>query len=135
MGSLLAVISLKKCDSQIVSQIVEIIQGRRVAMPKIMLVDEDVDVFNLNEVMHAFATRLHPVRGVSSNPDRTGWTLVPYLSPREREEGKVATGIYDCTWPASWTKESEIPLRMSFGNAYPEDIRKKAISLCKKYGF
>ena len=33
MGSLLAVISLKKCDSQIVSQIVEIIQGRRVAIP------------------------------------------------------------------------------------------------------
>lgn len=135
MGSLVAVISLKKCDSQIFSQIVEIIQGRRVAMPKIILVDEDVDVFNLNEVMHAFATRLHPVRGVSSNPDRIGWTLVPYLSPKEREEGKVATGIYDCTWPASWTKESEIPLRMSFGNAYPKDIRKKVINLCKKYGF
>lgn len=135
MGSLVAVISLKKCDSRILSQIVETIQGRRAAMPKIMLVDEDVDVFNFNEVMHAFATRLHPVKGVSSNPDRIGWTLVPYLSPEERQEGKVACGVYDCTWPSSWTKESEIPIRMSLKNAYPEEARKKAVRLCKKYGF
>ena len=104
-------------------------------MPKIMLVDEDVDVFNLNEVMHAFATRLHPVRGVSSNPDRMGWTLVPYLSPREREEGKVATGLYDCTWPAGWSKESDIPVRTSFRTSFPDVLQQKVIDNWREYGF
>lgn len=135
MGSLLAVVSVKRCDSQILSRIIGVIHGRRAAMPKIIVVNEDIDVFDLNEVMHAFSTRLHPVRGVSANPDSTGWTLVPYVSPEERENGKVATGVYDCTWPSSWTKESEIPLRMSFKTAYPEEIQKKVIHSWKKYGF
>lgn len=134
MGSLTAVVSVKKCDSRILSGIVSVIQGRRAAMTKIIVVNEDIDVFNLNEIMHAFSTRLHPVRGVSSNPDSVGWTLVPYVSPEEREKGKVATGVYDCTWPSNWTKESEIPLRMSFKTAYPEDIQKKVINSWKRYG-
>lgn len=134
MGSLVAVISLSRCDSRILASITEVIQGRRAAMPKIILVNDDVDVFNLNEIMHAFSTRMHPVRGVSANPDRIGWTLVPYLSPQEREQGKVACGIYDCTWPASWSRESEIPLRMSLKNAYPENMLKKAVKAFKIIG-
>lgn len=135
MGSLTAVISVKRCDAHILSQIAGVIHGRRAAMPKIIVVNEDIDVFNLQEIMHAFSTRLHPVRGVSSDPDKVGWTLVPYLSPEERAKGKLATGIYDCTWPANWTKESEIPLRMSFKTAYPEDLQKKVLASWKQYGF
>ncbi|MBI3016197.1 MAG: UbiD family decarboxylase [Candidatus Tectomicrobia bacterium] len=135
MGALVAVVSVKESNREIVSQIAGVIHGRRTSVPKVIIVNDDVDVFNLDEVMHAMGTRLHPIRGVSADPDKQGWTLVPYLSPEERSKGRLATGIYDCTWPAEWTKESDIPVRMSFQNAYPEALQKKIIAEWKQYGF
>ena len=104
-------------------------------MPKVIIVNEDIDVFNMDEVMHAFGTRLHPVRGVSANPDCLGWTLTPYLSPEERANGKVATGVYDCTWPAGWSKESDIPVRTSFRTSFPDVLQQKVIDNWREYGF
>lgn len=135
MGALVAVISVKESNDHILSQIRTVLHGRRVAVPKIVIVNDDIDVFNLDEVMHAWGTRLHPIRGVYTSPDRAGWTLVPFLSPEERATGKVATGVYDCTWPSSWTRESDIPVRMSFKTSYPEALQKRVIEQWEDYGF
>lgn len=135
MGALVAVVSVRESSSRIVSEITSVIHGRRAAVPKIIIVNEDIDVFDMDEVMHAFGTRLHPVRGVSANPDCEGWTLTPYLSPEERLHNKVATGVYDCTWPASWSKESDIPVRLSFKGSFPDALQKKVTDKWKEYGF
>lgn len=135
MASLVAVVSVKESNSQIVSEITAVLHGRRASVPKVIIVNDDVDVFNMDEVMHALGARLHPVRGVSANPDTAGWTLVPYITPEERENGKVPTGVYDCTWPADWSKESDIPVRMSFKTSYPVSLQEKVKAQWKHYGF
>ena len=104
-------------------------------MPKVIIVNDDIDVFDMNEVLHALGTRLHPVNGVSANPDCEGWTLTPYLTPEERRQGKVSTGVYDCTWPASWSKESDIPVRLSFKDSFPAALQQKVIANWADYGF
>ncbi len=135
MGALVAVVSVKESDPAMAEKITAVLHGRRVSVPKIIIVNDDIDVFNTAEVAHALGTRMHPIRGISACPDRTGWTLVPYLSPDERSHGRVASGVYDCTWPASWSKESDIPVRMSFKTSYPPDMQKKVVKDWKEYGF
>lgn len=135
MASLVAVVSVRESNQQILSEIASVIHGRRASVPKVIVVNEDVDVFDMDDVMHALGARLHPVRGVRCDHNTKGWTLVPYLSTEERNEGRVPTGIYDCTWPEGWTRESEIPIRMSFKTSYPKPIQEKVMALCKEYGF
>jgi 4-hydroxy-3-polyprenylbenzoate decarboxylase len=134
-GALVAVVSVKESDPAMAQKIASVLHGRRVAVPKIIIVNADIDVFNLSEVMHAIGTRLHPVRGITSDPNRQGWTLVPYLSPEERSNDKLATAVFDCTWPAHWSRESDIPVRMSFKTSYPQDLQQKVIEQWQEYGF
>ncbi len=135
MGALVAVVSVKESHPSLAEKITAVLHARRVSVPKIIIVNDDIDVFNLAEVAHALGTRLHPIRGVSSDPNRTGWTLVPYLSPEERSSERLASGVYDCTWPADWTNESDIPVRMSFKTSYPADMQNKVVKQWKEYGF
>lgn len=135
MGSLVAVISVKKSDPMMAQKITSILHGRRVSVPKLIVVNDDIDVFDLSEVAHALGDRLHPIRGVTTNPNSTGWTLVPYLSREERESDHVASAVWDCTWPANWSKESDIPVRMSFKTSYPEEMQERVKKQWKEYGF
>ncbi|MFQ5827117.1 MAG: UbiD family decarboxylase, partial [Dehalococcoidia bacterium] len=135
MSNLVAVVGVRSGQSDVASRVMDVLHGRRALLPKIVVVDEDIDVFDLGEVMHAFATRCHPLRGTVARADRQGWTLAPYSSPQEREQHKLATAVYDCTWPADWSKESDIPVRMSFEQAYPQAIRRQVLEEWKSYGF
>lgn len=135
MGSLVAVVSVSESEPMMAQKVTSVLHARRVSVPKIIIVNADIDVFNLSEVMHALGTRLHPVRGVTSDPNRVGWTLVPYLSPEERSSEKLATGIFDCTWPAQWSRESDLPVRMSFKTSYSDDLQQRVIKQWKEYGF
>ncbi len=135
MGALVAVISVKESNPVMAEKITTVLHARRVSVPKLIIVNDDIDVFNLAEVAHAVGTRLHPIRGITTDPARTGWTLVPYLSPEERSSERLATGVFDCTWPAHWTRESDIPVRMSFKTSYPEDVQELVVKQWKECGF
>jgi len=135
MMSLVAVVSVKAKQANIASKIMDVVHKHRTLVPKIIIVDEDIDIFNLAEVAHAFATRCHPSRGTTISPEREGWTLFPYLSPQERAERKVTGVIYDCTWPPDWTRERDIPVRLSFGQSFPKELQDKVISKWNSYGF
>ncbi|HLA26807.1 MAG TPA: UbiD family decarboxylase [Syntrophales bacterium] len=101
-------------------------------MHKIIVVDEDVDVFNLNEVLHALATKCHPIRGIKAYEEHI-LHLVPALSAEERAKGKGAVALFDCTWPTEWPLE-ERPPRISF-STYPDDLVAKITKKWTKYGF
>jgi len=73
------------------------------AYPKfIVIVDEDIDPFNLNEVMWALVTRFRPDRDLVLIPNAPGSTLDPTGSPR----GLVTRMIMDATKPVA----PDIPL-------------------------
>lgn len=101
-------------------------------MHKVIVVDEDVDVFNLNEVLHAFATKCHPIRGIKTYEEHI-LHLCPALSVEERKTGKGAVALFDCTWPSYWPLE-ERPPKISF-STYPQDLVEKITNKWTKYGF
>lgn len=102
---------------------------------QLVIVDDDVDVTNPNEVLHAFSTRCHPSKGIYQVPDVPGHLLLPFLSPEDRPMGKGGGYVlFDCTWPLDWPKET-IPVKASFDVLWPKEIQDKVLSKWNKYGY
>lgn len=104
------------------------------AVPRVMVVNNDIDPSNMDEVLHAFATKCHPARGTFVQEKFTSSPITGFLWPEERNIYSGSAVVYDCTWPAEWPPEA-VPLRSSFKTIYPEEVQKIALEKLGKYGF
>jgi len=134
-SSYLAIISLKSSAGTYIRALENLMKLHGVGELKTIVVDEDVDVFNLNEVIHALATKCHPQNGIHQFEMNYNIELTPYLSDAEKKVNKGTRVLFDCTWPADWSRETDIPPRVSFQEVYPEDIKQRVINNWKAYGF
>ncbi len=101
----------------------------------VVVVDEDVDVSNMNEVLHALVTRCHPARGIFTVPNAPGYPFLnTFADPHDRLIGRVAYCLFDCTWPKDWKLE-DIPVKASFDVSWPKEIQDKVLSKWKLYGY
>jgi 4-hydroxy-3-polyprenylbenzoate decarboxylase len=101
---------------------------------KIIIVDADVDPTNMREVLHAWSTKCHPIRGTTVIPQAVMTPAYPYYSPEETHYNTGCNVYYDCTFPKRWPKE-HIATRSSFKDIYPEDVQEKVLANWKAYGF
>ncbi len=132
----LAVVGVKTVYSTVADHVASIIDARAPEFQHVVMVmDEDVDVFNWDEVLHAFVTRCNPKRGVKINPRRLVSGLTPFLNPRERKAMEGASMSFDCTWPKEMSRDTDIPPRISFRELEPRQIREKVLSKWKEYGY
>lgn len=128
------VVSVKAEHAGIAARIKNAFLARRpTCAHKIIVVDDDVDVFDMNQVLHAFATKCHPIRGINVSEEYV-LNLIPNLSPEERKSRKGGVVVFDCTWPVDWDKETEVPPKISFSTESPE-LQDKVIKNWKSYGF
>lgn len=129
------VVGVKEGGSKIAQQIKEIITARRAAINKIVVVDSDVDVFDMKQVIHALAVKCHPLNGIVANEVAAGKAneLTPCYSREEREHKKGAVVVFDCTWPPEWPKET-LPIKSSFNEIYPQEVKDKVLKNWKDYG-
>jgi 4-hydroxy-3-polyprenylbenzoate decarboxylase len=135
MGSYLVIVGVKPSYCNTASVIANAIFSTSRGTYKVIIVDADVDVFDLHQVLHALATKCHPVRGIRVSDREAGTQLTPFLSSDEKKWRKGASIAFDCTWPFDWSRESEVPLRISFDEAFPEEVRKKVTQNWANYGF
>ncbi len=133
----LVVVSVRRAYSGIAHHVASAIWGTKLGalVPFVVVVDEDVDVFNLGEVVHAIVMKCHPVRGVHPQPNCPGHALWPFLNFHERHWGQASHLLLDCTWPVDWDPNIEIPAKISFGTSYPKDLQEKVVKNWGKYGF
>jgi len=132
----LVIVGVKSGGSAVAQQILDVVTARRVMISKVIVVDEDVDVFNLGQVIHAFATKCSPSRGILlEHYEGRGNALTPYYSPRERKMLKGATAVFDSTWPLDWSREEDVPVKASFNSIYPEELQERVIANWSRYGF
>ncbi len=134
-ATFLAIVSVENPGDGTAERIKNIIASGRVNISKVLVVDTDIDPFNLAQVVHALSTKCHPGRGIFTTLTAGVNPLTPYLSHQERKSGTDALAVMDCTWPSSWSRETDIPPRVSFNEVYPEEIKKKVLDNWKKYGF
>jgi len=115
-------------------QVLDFFTARRVMVSKIIVVDRDVDAFDMNQVIHAFATKCHPARGITlEHYEGRGNALTPCYSADERRRLKGASVVLDATWPEDWEQEG-IPVKSAFETTYPEAVKKKVLAEWESYG-
>lgn len=123
-----AVIAVSQGGPTVVRAILETLTARRALLSKIFVVDADVDVFDLDEVIHAFFTRCHPGRGMHvANYVGRGNALTPYSTAEERATLSGATVAFDCTWPPEWDRTEQVPVPASFARAYGAELRERVL--------
>jgi 4-hydroxy-3-polyprenylbenzoate decarboxylase len=133
----MVIVSVGTGEPDLAKKIRDAITLRRVFLSKLIVVDSDVDIFNLGQVLHVFTQQCDPVRGiiVTEYPEGRGNAVAPSSTPEERERLRGALALFDCTWPIEWSKEAEIPIRNSFKYMYPEEVKNRVISKWQDYGF
>jgi len=132
------VVATKKLYSNIAGQIAACVWANKNGkyIPRVIVVDDDIDPTDLEQVLFAWATKCHPKNGTMVLENMPGTNLMPFLSREERSLFKCSNVVYDCTWPLEWAPEN-VPKHASFKNKdmYPEDIQKKVLSNWAEYGF
>ncbi len=138
---LLAIVGVKKRYSTVADHVFSALDSRQPDFQHVVVVvDENVDVFNWQEVLHAVLTKVHPARDIRVNSRRLVVGLLNFLSPQDRKAGpsedsaQGASVLYDCTTPLDWSRETDVLPRVCFRDMSP-GIKDKALAKWKKYGF
>lgn len=100
----------------------------------LFVVDDDVDPFDMKQVIHALATKCHPYKGIVRLEHSTRAALAPWANSYEQKYGVGARAYFDCTWPMDW-KPEDVPRRVSFTDSYPPEVQQKALAKWRKYGY
>lgn len=133
---MLTVISTKVTQANIASKIADTFWASRGGNTSshLIIVEDDVDPFDKDRVLHALATKCHPARGIVKREQTTAMSLTPFLSVEEKLNQIGAKAYYDCTWPAYWDK-SVVPKRASFDSVYPKEIQERVVKNWESYGY
>jgi 4-hydroxy-3-polyprenylbenzoate decarboxylase len=135
-GGTLCVVSTETPYANVATHIANIVFGSRGLDREVfhlIIVNPDVDPFNLNEVMHSLANLCNPMRGITIRDKEVSNPLMPFSSPEEQRWLRGSKAVYDCTWPVDWPKE-KLPAKASF-RTYPQQVQEKVLQNWTKYGF
>lgn len=126
-GVHLAIVSVSRGGGDVARQVVEVLTQRRALMSKIIVVDDDVDVFNIPAVLHAFATKCHPQRGthIHTYVGRAN-ALTPAYSQEERANRLGASVAFDVTWPPEW-EHGTTPIRATLDQMYTPAVQQQVL--------
>jgi 4-hydroxy-3-polyprenylbenzoate decarboxylase len=104
-----------------------------IPIPKILLVNDDIDPTNLKELVWAYATRCHPGVGEILFQKETISPLVAFYHSAEKMAGHGTKAIYVCLPPDEWG--DKLPIRSSFKHIYPKELQKSVVRKWQEYGF
>ena len=102
-------------------------------IPKVLILNDDVDPTNLKELVWAFATRCHPGSGeILFNKEITS-PLVAFLKSAEKHAQNSTKVVYNCLPPDEWGEN--LPKRSSFTGSFPQELQNRVLTNWKSYGF
>jgi 4-hydroxy-3-polyprenylbenzoate decarboxylase len=135
-GSQICLVRVKTGTKEVVQKVSDILAGRRSYLTNLWIFNEDVDIFDLNEVFHALGTRCDPSRDISLIEGYgRGAYLNPGFSKEERMGLKLAVNVADCTWRQEWKRGIDIPVANSFKEIYSPELQEKVLKNWTSYGF
>lgn len=102
-------------------------------IPKVIVLNDDVDPSDLKELVWAFATRCHPLLGHAVFDDIEAAPLLAYLRRSEKASGHTGKIVYNCLAPDEWGEA--LPMRASFRHGYPAEIVDLVRRRWSDYGF
>lgn len=136
-NTLSVIVSTKVPYANVAHQISSMIWGSKagVYIHWIIVVDENVDPWSLEDVFHAVVFQCNPKEGIHVYKRTLGMTLDAFLSPHDRAYGLGKSALIDATFPWEWEMK---PIVVSINNPqiYPESIQQKVKGRwVKEYGY
>ena len=103
--------------------------------PYVIVVDDDVDPWNLGEVFHAICTKCNPIKDIHIYPGYTNSPLTPYITTHPMREIGAGGGnvLFDCTWPIDLAT-ADRPHRLAFKNTYPDNVKEMVLANFARWG-
>lgn len=101
---------------------------------RIILVGDDIDVYNDKDVMWAFSTRCRPHDDEVFYHDVRAFPLIPYNGHGAHDKVKGGKVVSDALMPAEYTKGKTWEAA-SFEESYPEEVKQKVLSEWRAMGF
>ena len=137
---LLVIVAVKNTYPTVADHVFSVLDSRQPDFQHVVVVvDDNVDVFNGREILHSLLTKMHPGRNIRINSHRLVVSLLNFLSMEERgrPEDALAQGasvMFDCTTPVDWIRENAALPRNFLRDISPE-IREKVQAKWRSYGF
>jgi 4-hydroxy-3-polyprenylbenzoate decarboxylase len=103
-------------------------------VPKILLVEDDIDITQIDQVVWAFATRSHPEHGETHFPAEPMANLSVYLDEAEQHSYRAGKVVYNCLLADRFPTAAR-PVKGSFENGWPTEIQHRVISNWNTYGY
>jgi len=138
MVSHAAIVSVGKPHSNVANRTATLLFGTKntgMNLQQLFVCDEDIDVFDIKQVLHAFATKCHPKKGITYYDNQPATPLLPHLSYEDRLLGRTTKVVFDCTWPLDWSPTRDIPVRGTFWDMYAERTIEKICNKWQEWGY
>jgi len=103
-------------------------------VPKILLVEDDIDITDVDQVVWAFATRTHPEFGEVHFAAKPTAALSVYLDEGEQHTYRAGKVIYSCLLADRFPKGRR-PTKGSFENGWPVDVQQRVLTNWHAYGY
>jgi UbiD family decarboxylase len=121
---------------QLCSQIGRILFDSKSGMdiPKIIVVENDIDITDISQVVWAFATRCHPGHGEIQLGEEEMMVLPVFLEGDDKRRNFTTKVIYNCLSHDDWTRETA-PVPVTFSGGWPEHIQQRVLDNWTAYGY
>ncbi|WP_069885036.1 UbiD family decarboxylase [Streptomyces luteocolor] len=119
-------------ESELMSRIAEVLFASHAGwlVPKVIVVDDDIDITDIRQVVWAMATRHHPETGHHVFPDAPGIPMVPYLTAAEAAEARGGKSVTNCLLPEGFRGTTA-----SFRTSYPRELQQYVVENWTRYGY
>jgi UbiD family decarboxylase len=101
---------------------------------RLILVGDNIDVYDSKDVMWAFCTRCRPFADETLFEDVTGFSLIPYMGHGTGNPTKGGKVVSDALMPTEYTAGATWEAA-DFEHSYPEDVKAKVLANWKSMGF
>ena len=101
---------------------------------KVILVGDDVDVYDFKEVMWSYSTRCRPGHDEYPFDNVPGFPLTPYMSHGGGDSKLGGKIISDCLLPMEYEGKRSFK-KVNFENSYPAEVKKKVKAQWLEMGF
>jgi phenacrylate decarboxylase len=101
---------------------------------RLVLVGDDIDVYDGKDVMWAFSTRCRPSMDETHYEDVRGFPLIPYMGKGNGSPVQGGKVVSDALLPVEYTTGKNWEAA-DFEHSFPEEVKSKVLANWEKMGF